>query len=89
MKFNITLIPELIYTEDLKRVLKFTITPQDDGSDDFGELNEKYAFNWDVISFNKEESTIDFQIDFANADGISMGELEDIITVDVLDRRYF
>ena len=33
LQFNITLIPELIFEEDLKRVLRFEITPEDDGSD--------------------------------------------------------
>ena len=89
LKFNITLIPELIYTEDLKKVLAFEITPQDDGSDEMDPNSNKYKFDWDVISINKEESTIDFQLDFENADGISMGELEDVIDVKVLDRRYF
>lgn len=49
----------------------------------------KYNFDWDVTSFNKADSTIDFQLDFENADGISMGEQEDSIKVVVLDRRYF
>ena len=60
LKFNITLISELIYTNDLKKVLRFEITPEDDGSDDIDEGSNKYKFDWDVISFNKEESSIDF-----------------------------
>lgn len=60
LKFNITLIPELVYTEDLKKVLRFEITPEDDGSDGMDGASAKYNFDWDVITFNKEESTIDF-----------------------------
>lgn len=59
LKFNITLIPELIYSEDLKRLLNFEITPEDDGSDEMDKQSNKYNFDWGIISFNKEESTID------------------------------
>lgn len=55
MQFNITLIPELIYTEDLKKVLRFEITPEDDGSDEMDPEGNKYNFDWSVISFNKQE----------------------------------
>jgi hypothetical protein len=41
-------------------VLRFEITPEDDGCDDIDEGSNKYKFDWDVISFNKEESSIDF-----------------------------
>ena len=37
LKFNITIVPELVYADDLKKVLKFEITPEDDGSDDMDE----------------------------------------------------
>jgi hypothetical protein len=74
LQFNVTLIPELIYTKDLQRVLKFVITPEDDGSDDMDFNSEKYKFDWSVTGFDKQLSTIDFQLDFENADGISMGE---------------
>lgn len=60
LQFNITLIPELIYIKDLKRVLKFTIIPEDDGSDDMEGPSDRYDFDWDVISFDKDLSTIDF-----------------------------
>ena len=53
LQFNITLIPELIYSEDLKKVLSFEITPEDDGSDAMDEKSNKYDFDWEVISFNK------------------------------------
>ena len=89
LQFNITLIPELIYTEDLKRVLRFVITPEDDGSDGMDPNSEKYKFDWEVTGFDKKLSTIDFQLNFENADGISMGEQEDTIDVVVLDRRFF
>lgn len=55
LQFNITLIPELIYTEDLKKVLRFEITPEDDGSDEMDPEGNKYNFDWSVISFNKQE----------------------------------
>ena len=74
LQFNITIIPELIYTEDLKKVLKFEITPEDDGTDSFENPGTKYEFDWDVVSFDKTLSTITFQLDFKNADSISMGE---------------
>ena len=60
LQFNITLIPELIYIEDLKKVIRFSIIPEDDGSDDMKGNSERYNFEWDVISFDKELSTIDF-----------------------------
>jgi hypothetical protein len=44
LQFNITLIPELIYIDDLKRVLRFTIIPEDDGSDDMEGPNDRYNF---------------------------------------------
>ena len=87
VQFNITLIPELIYKPDLLRLLKFEIIPEDDGSDEMDV--QKYTFDWDVKGFSKAESTITFQLDFANADRISLGQEEDQITVVVLDRRYF
>ena len=60
LQFNITLIPELIYIDDLKRVLRFSIIPEDDGSDDMSGTTDRYDFEWDVISFDKDKSTIDF-----------------------------
>ena len=89
LQFNITLIPELIYKDDLDKVLKFVITPEDDGSDDMDPNSNKYQFDWSIITFDKKLSTIDIQLDFENADGISMGEQEDSIDVIVMDRRYF
>ena len=83
------MVPELLYKDDLVRLLKFKITPEDDGSDDIDGSSKKYEFDWDVTGFSKEESTIDFQLEFANADGISMGQEEDSISVDILDRKYF
>lgn len=62
-------MPELVYTEDLKKVLNFTLIPHDPD-----EPFEKFAFNWSVVSFNKEESTIKFKIDFEYPDDISMSE---------------
>ena len=74
LQFNITLIPELIYKDDLLKVLRFDITPEDDGSDEDDQQGQRYQFDWEVISFDKKESTIDFQLDFKNADSISLGE---------------
>ena len=42
------------------RLLKFKITPEDDGSDDIDFSNPKYNFDWDVTGFSKQDSTIDF-----------------------------
>ena len=60
LQFNITLIPELIYKDDLLRLLKFEITPADDGDDDLGAGSSKYKFDWDVTGFSKADSTISF-----------------------------
>ena len=82
-----TIIPELVYSNDLKKVLKFSITPEDEGDDN---QNEKtYDFDWEVVGLDKQKSTIDFQLLFAKPDAISLGDTEDSISVDVLDRRYF
>lgn len=84
-----TLIPELIYKPDLLKLLRFEIIPSDDGSDDMDPGGSKYQFDWDVTGFSKADSTIDFQLDFKNADGVSSGEQEDAITVVVLNKKYF
>ena len=62
LQFNVTLIPELIYKPDLERLLSFEITPEDDGSDE--DRGSKLQFDWEVTGFSKEDSTIDFQLDF-------------------------
>lgn len=71
LKFNVTLIPELIYKPDLEKLLRFEIVPQDDGSDI--SRVDKLTFDWSVTGFDKDESTISFQLDFKNAPWISSG----------------
>jgi hypothetical protein len=44
----------------LRRVLRFSIIPEDDGSDDMEGKRDRYNFEWDVISFDKTLSTITF-----------------------------
>ena len=89
LKFNSTLIHELVYKVDLKKVLKFEIIPLDLDRDDVDQIQSLYQFDWKVTGFDKVKWTIDFQLDFKNADAISSGKDEDIIKVDILDRRYF
>lgn len=60
LKFNVTLVPELVYADDLKKVIKFEITPEDDGRDDMDEIASQYKFDWKVINFDKAESIIEF-----------------------------